>query len=226
MNLLRRFFKKTEVKPEVKREEKREVKPEVKREEKREVKREVERRRFVCQHKTTGIEYNMECCGVWHSCGNCHKEKCDKYDLYKERRFRLRCLGCKVEQGYGDTCMNCGMSMGNYCCVVCEIIIDNPENGYRHCDKCGVCVLKGYKHCDRCDTCLCYGDKCYRSNECSICFEEIEIKRVLDMGMIKLKCGHKFHDNCYDKWSRNTCPLCRCSSDVIKRIKPLESKSG
>ena len=43
--------------------------------------------------------------------------------------------------------------------------------------------------------------------ECSICLQETKETEYSRL----LKCGHKFHKKCIDKWiiKHNTCPICR-----------------
>lgn len=45
---------------------------------------------------------------------------------------------------------------------------------------------------------------------CTICFEPITTEQPTK----DIKCGHKFHEECFDRWSNNetpyvACPLCR-----------------
>ncbi len=42
---------------------------------------------------------------------------------------------------------------------------------------------------------------------CGICMED-------DMRVLKTKCGHFFCAQCVDRWSKSTCPLCRCKNYV------------
>ena len=51
-------------------------------------------------------------------------------------------------------------------------------------------------------------DSCKNDNLCSICHENIIIKKY---NVRKMCCGHTFHGNCIDKWLKRShlCPLCR-----------------
>lgn len=48
--------------------------------------------------------------------------------------------------------------------------------------------------------------KCSIQSECSICMEELFMKKVYHA-----PCGHTFHVQCLSQWrmKRNNCPLCR-----------------
>lgn len=45
-----------------------------------------------------------------------------------------------------------------------------------------------------------------RPTDCTICITTI---RSIDR-LIKLGCGHKFHDSCFQGWSQRRCPNCNC----------------
>ena len=38
---------------------------------------------------------------------------------------------------------------------------------------------------------------------CSICLEDLKCNLIIT------PCKHKFHRNCLEKWTKNSCPLCR-----------------
>lgn len=43
------------------------------------------------------------------------------------------------------------------------------------------------------------------NEECCICLCKLKKKDVL----CELSCGHIFHEKCFQKWTKKTCPLCR-----------------
>lgn len=57
--------------------------------------------------------------------------------------------------------------------------------------------------------------------ECSICLDTISVGETL-------KCKHRFHKNCIDKWkiSNNTCPNCRCSLSEVSEYRNLTIKNN
>lgn len=45
----------------------------------------------------------------------------------------------------------------------------------------------------------------YKQDVCVICLEQLSG----NWGQRQLYCGHVFHKNCLQRWTRDTCPLCR-----------------
>ena len=57
-----------------------------------------------------------------------------------------------------------------------------------------------------------------KCNDCSICLESLESDEEANNNeIIKLKCGHSYHQQCIQDWRRGSmegrrkCPLCRAS---------------
>ena len=68
-------------------------------------------------------------------------------------------------------------------------------------------IIQNETHCMKC------GDKINKTeddyDDCSICLEKLK------KGVVKTKCGHKFHKNCINSWKQigrgnnHKCPNCR-----------------
>ena len=64
-----------------------------------------------------------------------------------------------------------------------------------------------------------------KDQECSICFETLEQDLEKDLS---LTCSHSFHKECYKKWGKDTCPLCRVGKipcETIPEIKQDDESS-
>ncbi len=53
------------------------------------------------------------------------------------------------------------------------------------------------------------------TEKCTICLEDIETDKQ------ETRCNHTFHKECLDKWTVNTCPVCRSVLDETKPVVPL-----
>lgn len=180
---------------------------------------------FQCPHKTSGLEYYLECCGIWSNCSICHELMgCSQVSHLDLKKSLIRCGTCQgIQEFINSFCRYCYVSWGVYKCVDCRIVMD--VFNYRHCVKCSLCVVKHYEHCDKCGTCFCNKKgECVKDGVCSICMERIATRSLLVLGRIELKdCEHQFHYKCLKKWVFNggtSCPICRSplSKYINKRI--------
>lgn len=87
-------------------------------------------------------------------------------------------------------------------CIVCENPFEGESDACRMCSRKMQDVITNYE--------LVILDSSEGSSECVICLEEMSP----DSKLLRLSCGHTFHEHCFRKWmlKSDCCPMCACSS--------------
>ena len=173
-----------------------------------------------CNHLNTKHNIYLKCCNKYYNCYYCHNENND-HIVKKKDILKIRCNECYKEQELSNKCINCGIKFAKYYCNKCKYW--SNEEIY-HCNKCNICYIKTSNeliHCDECNKC--YNKEIYdfhicsisKDNyECQICFENF---KKSNEKCYFLKCQHKIHVSCYNKYKEYcknnnkifNCGICR-----------------
>ena len=51
-------------------------------------------------------------------------------------------------------------------------------------------------------------------NMCSICFDQLVFRHVINQSVFMTDCGHYFHEHCLLKLTEYKCPNCRCNFET------------
>ena len=181
-----------------------------------------------CVHSNINHQIYLKCCNKYYNCYYCHNEE-NNHIVKKSDIKNIKCTSCNEIQDIikidktTNKCSKCNIRFSEYYCSICKFW-SNKE--IKHCEKCNICYIKTKNELIHCDVC----DKCYSENifkihscnlnknneECQICFENF---KKSDIKSYFLKCEHKIHVTCYNKYydyckknkKQFTCGLCRAN---------------
>ena len=174
-----------------------------------------------CPHYQRGASIIAACCGKEYGCRLCHDES-ELHEIDRHAIAEMVCLRCSTRQPIGPVCRHpgCGATLARYYCEICRFLDDSATRHPYHCDRCGICRLRepgvDYHHCDGCGTCInastrdshpCYANALH--SNCPVCSEWLQtsVQKV-----IRMRCGHYIHAECFDQFLQHTttyaCPLC------------------
>lgn len=99
---------------------------------------------YGCPHYKRRCKLLSPCCGEWFACRFCHDavkhdELAAGHQMDRHLVTRIQCTGCGTEQPPAASCMTCGLTMGKYVCLHCNLFDDDTSKKQFHCDKCGIC---------------------------------------------------------------------------------------
>lgn len=189
---------------------------------------------YGCKHYLRRCKIISPCCDRIFYCRICHDDYVDNNLNIDENhsldRFEIKeiiCESCDTIQEPNKICDNCGITFGNYFCNICNLWDDVDKKQF-HCTDCGMCRVNGKEntfHCFDCRICLSNELKdnhvCLQFSSCPVCMQDLcsSIKYV-----VKLKCGHSIHQECYMELLKTDyrCPFCKISlfdmSEWIKKV--------
>lgn len=173
-----------------------------------------------CNHTKLKHHLYFSCCDKYYNCYYCHNQEND-HIINKKNITKLKCHNCNEVQELSNKCVKCSIQFSNYYCKICSYW-SNKE--IIHCNKCKICYIKSENkliHCDECNKC--YNENVYKNhtcrlnknnNECQICLEDF---KKSDDKCYFLKCEHRIHVSCYNKYLNYcrtnkklfNCGLCR-----------------
>lgn len=173
-----------------------------------------------CNHSNIKHNIYLKCCNKYYNCYYCHNQEND-HIIKKKDIIKIKCNDCNEEQELSNKCKKCNIQFTKYYCLICKFW---SNKDITHCNKCKICYIKSENkliHCDGCNKC--YNENIYNNHtcnlnknndECQICFEDF---KKSDNKYYFLKCEHKIHVTCYEKYynycnnnNKNfTCGLCR-----------------
>ncbi|AUF82230.1 E3 ubiquitin--protein ligase MIEL1-like protein [Tetraselmis virus 1] len=194
-----------------------------------------------CKHYRRKCRIVAPCCGEVFWCRRCHdEEKNEQEPDLKQRheidRFSIKevvCANCDTRQPVSTKCKDCGVTFGEYSCMICNFFEDTDKQQF-HCAECGICRVGGrenYIHCEKCACCRSVNDidhVCLTENtmkECPICLDYLfDSTKPVSI----LKCGHAIHQHCLHDMMGNpnptygtqrfSCPLCSKSMQDMTRL--------
>jgi RING finger/CHY zinc finger protein 1 len=169
-----------------------------------------------CYYPERKCKLQCVICKHYYHCRFCHNEKEDhKFDRHNVEN--VQCNACKTIQSPYQRCSNCDIEFGKFYCEICHLYAETL-NVY-HCEGCGIC-RKGpeedFRHCDVCKMCISVNMKTHKCFEntfegnCAICGDCLF--DVIGYGSL-LQCGHAIHQECMKQYVGNNyrCPLCKQS---------------
>ena len=173
---------------------------------------------MICTHFNFNHEIYLTCCQEYYKCYFCHNENKDHIVKFKDIQ-KMKCNKCNTEQDISNSCIQCNMKFAKNYCNKCKYW--NDKNIY-HCNECDICYIgneEEFIHCKDCNKCFykhLYNDHLCNSNEeeCQICLESFKKRNEKSY---YLKCKHKIHISCYNKYQHYClenkklfkCGLCR-----------------
>ncbi|OIT01388.1 PREDICTED: E3 ubiquitin-protein ligase MIEL1-like [Nicotiana attenuata] len=198
---------------------------------------------YGCSHYKRRCKIRAPCCDEIFDCRHCHNDSKNslevdllkRHDIPRHDIKMVVCSLCNTEQDVQQTCIQCGVCMGNYFCSKCNFFDDDVSKNQYHCDKCGICRTGGkenFFHCDRCG--CCYSNLMKESHicieramhhNCPVCFEYIF---DTTKNITVLPCGHTMHLECVMQMERHfqySCPVCsRSYCDMSRAWEKLDEE--